>query len=148
VLAEPRAASKLADDEGLVIADLPAQVIGVFRRAVVPSDEFVAAQNVDLITQRIVDDKRVRVRVVPLHGGSNQTGRGAGAVLARCHHQGTVDAQPDRDLEGIVAKWKYGRYVSGPETSWVKNKNPAYSQIQGRREQFEKMRQRAAAAGK
>ena len=53
-----------------------------------------------------------------------------------------------RDLEGIVAKWKYGRYVGGPETSWVKIKNPAYSQIQGRREQFDKMRQRAASAGK
>jgi bifunctional non-homologous end joining protein LigD len=53
-----------------------------------------------------------------------------------------------RDLEGIVAKWKHGKYVSGPETSWVKIKNRAYSQIQGRREQFEKMRTRAASTGK
>jgi bifunctional non-homologous end joining protein LigD len=52
-----------------------------------------------------------------------------------------------RDLEGIVAKWKYGRYVSGPETSWIKIKNPNYSQIQGRRERFDKMRKRAASAG-
>jgi len=30
-----------------------------------------------------------------------------------------------RDLEGIVAKRKQGKYVSGPDTSWVKIKNPA-----------------------
>jgi ATP-dependent DNA ligase len=33
-----------------------------------------------------------------------------------------------RDLEGIVAKWKHGPYLSGDQTSWVKIKNPAYSQ--------------------
>jgi bifunctional non-homologous end joining protein LigD len=32
-----------------------------------------------------------------------------------------------RDLEGIVAKWKYGAYVSGDQTSWVKIKNPTYA---------------------
>ena len=53
-----------------------------------------------------------------------------------------------RDLEGIVAKWKLGQYVSGPETSWITITNPAYSQMQGRREQFDKMRQRVASAGK
>jgi len=53
-----------------------------------------------------------------------------------------------RDLEGIVAKWKQGKYVESSETSWIKIKNPAYSQIQGRHEQFEKMRSRAASAGK
>jgi ATP-dependent DNA ligase len=51
-----------------------------------------------------------------------------------------------RGLEGIVAKWKQGRY--GAEPLWVKIKNPAYSQIQGRHEQFDKMRKRAATAGK
>jgi hypothetical protein len=40
-----------------------------------------------------------------------------------------------RDLERIVAKWKHGTYVSGDVTSWVKIKNPAYSQV-GRWEQF------------
>jgi bifunctional non-homologous end joining protein LigD len=54
----------------------------------------------------------------------------------------------ERDLEGIVAKWKLGKYVSGPETSWIKIKNRAYTQIQGRREQFDRMRTRAASAGK
>ena len=47
-----------------------------------------------------------------------------------------------RDLEGIVAKLKHGRY--GAEPLWVKIKNPAYSQIRGRHEQFDRMRKRAA----
>jgi hypothetical protein len=48
----------------------------------------------------------------------------------------------------MVAKWKLGKYVSGPETSWIKIKNRAYTQIQDRREQFDKMRTRAAPAAK
>ena len=54
-----------------------------------------------------------------------------------------IAEQHPRGLRRNVAKWKYGRYVSGPETSWVKIKNPAYTQIQGRHEQFNRMRQRA-----
>jgi bifunctional non-homologous end joining protein LigD len=34
----------------------------------------------------------------------------------------------ERDLEGIVAKWRHGRYErDGVSTSWLKIKNPAYS---------------------
>jgi bifunctional non-homologous end joining protein LigD len=29
------------------------------------------------------------------------------------------------DLEGVVAKWKVGTYQSGPQTSWLKVRNPA-----------------------
>jgi len=43
-----------------------------------------------------------------------------------------------RDLEGIVAKWKRGRYVEGERTSWVKIKNRDYSQAIGREKLFEK----------
>jgi bifunctional non-homologous end joining protein LigD len=43
-----------------------------------------------------------------------------------------------QDLEGIVAKWKYGTYASGYETSWVKIKNPAYSQAIGRWEKLQR----------
>src|SRR5258706_2400829 len=43
-----------------------------------------------------------------------------------------------RDLEGIVAKWKDGTYMSGDVTSWVKIKNPAYSQAVGRWERFQR----------
>ena len=42
------------------------------------------------------------------------------------------------DLEGIVAKWRYGTYQAGHGTSWVKVKNPSYSQIEGRHELFER----------
>lgn len=41
------------------------------------------------------------------------------------------------DLEGIVAKWKDGTYTSGPRTSWLKIRNPRYSQWEGRRELFD-----------
>jgi hypothetical protein len=62
-----------------------------------------------------------------------------------------------RDLEGIIAKWKYGPYVPGdhqpanrsltrylnpPELlarfSWLKIQNPKYSQIEGRLELFDR----------
>ena len=43
----------------------------------------------------------------------------------------------ERDLEGIVAKWVQGTYqCDGRGTSWLKIKNPDYSQIQGRHELF------------
>lgn len=43
------------------------------------------------------------------------------------------------DAEGIVAKWSRGRYHSdGATTSWLKIKNPDYSQLEGRHELFER----------
>jgi bifunctional non-homologous end joining protein LigD len=45
----------------------------------------------------------------------------------------------DMDLEGIVAKRKDGLYTP-EQTTWVKIKNPRYSQMDGRRELFEKRR--------
>jgi ATP-dependent DNA ligase len=46
-----------------------------------------------------------------------------------------------QDLEGVVAKWKHGCYeTDGMSTSWIKIKNPDYSQWTGRRELFEKRR--------
>ena len=47
-----------------------------------------------------------------------------------------------RDLEGVVAKWKRGTYLDGNtlRTSWLKIKNPTYSQIEGRGELFQKRR--------
>ena len=47
----------------------------------------------------------------------------------------------DRDLEGIVGKWAHGTYqTEGRRTSWVKIENPAYSQMEGRHELFERRR--------
>jgi len=45
-----------------------------------------------------------------------------------------------KDLEGVVAKWAHGRYQTGHETSWLKIKNPTYSQMEGRHELFEARR--------
>ena len=68
-------------------------------------------------------------------------------LLARC---GDVDdltergsdlfrAACARDLEGIVGKWRDGRYeTDGVSTSWIKIKNPRYSQAEGREELFER----------
>lgn len=43
----------------------------------------------------------------------------------------------EEDLEGIVARRKDGLYTP-EETSWVKVKNPAYSQAEGRHKLFQK----------
>src|SRR2546427_12279922 len=49
-------------------------------------------------------------------------------------------------MEGIVDKWKHGAYIADQKrTSWIKIKNPAYSQWEGRDELFErKSKQRHA----
>jgi bifunctional non-homologous end joining protein LigD len=45
----------------------------------------------------------------------------------------------ENDLEGIVAKWRKGRYVSGrEETTWYKIRNRNYTQWEGRVEMFER----------
>ena len=57
--------------------------------------------------------------------------RGCDLFAAACAH----------DLEGIVGKWAAGPYeTDGVSTSWVKIKNPAYSQMVVRRELFEQRR--------
>ncbi len=44
----------------------------------------------------------------------------------------------EQDLEGVVGKWAQGRYMcDGQRTSWVKIKNPTYSQAIDRHELFE-----------
>jgi ATP-dependent DNA ligase len=45
-----------------------------------------------------------------------------------------------RDLERVVAKWTRGAYQCDAATSWLKIKNPAYSQMDGRRDLFEARR--------
>jgi hypothetical protein len=43
------------------------------------------------------------------------------------------EAVRGQDLEGVVAKWKRGRYhTDGQTTSWLKIRNPEYSQMEGR----------------
>jgi ATP-dependent DNA ligase len=49
-----------------------------------------------------------------------------------------LQAAAAMDLEGVVGKYAAGTYQVGEEfTSWVKVRNPAYSQMQGRAELFE-----------
>jgi hypothetical protein len=82
---------------------------------------------------------------------ADHDGRGIDLYRATCAN----------DLEGIVAKWKHGAYVCGDQQppdrrlalhchnpdaaarlTWLKVKNPAYSQMEGRGELF-----KARAAG-
>jgi hypothetical protein len=50
----------------------------------------------------------------------------------------------ERDLEGHLAKWSKGTYqCDGRGTSWLKIKNPEYSQVEGRHELFESRRRPA-----
>jgi ATP-dependent DNA ligase len=55
-------------------------------------------------------------------------GRGRALFRAACKN----------DFEGVVAKWRHGVYRAGHGTSWVKIKNPSYSQTEGRHELFER----------
>ena len=54
----------------------------------------------------------------------------------------------DLDLEGIVAKYKFARYVADRESStWFKIRNRGYSQMVGREELFECERHREPVSG-
>jgi bifunctional non-homologous end joining protein LigD len=46
------------------------------------------------------------------------------------------------DLEGVVAKPKAGTYRVTKKPTWIKIKNPEYSQAVGRAEMFERLRER------
>ena len=50
------------------------------------------------------------------------------------------------DLEGVVAKWKFGSYLPNSNaTTWIKIKNPDYSQMEERIERFERFLERRKA---
>jgi len=51
----------------------------------------------------------------------------------------------ERECEGIVAKHKLAPYVSKPQ-SWFKVLNPAYTQKRGRKDMFDRFREREHAA--
>jgi bifunctional non-homologous end joining protein LigD len=87
----------------------------------------------DLRSAPLIERKRILREIVPALDSS---------LLYVSHIDGgAVDLFGEvcrRDLEGIVAKWKHGCYVSGEETSWVKIKNPSYTQAIGRWERFQR----------
>jgi bifunctional non-homologous end joining protein LigD len=88
----------------------------------------------DLRSLPLVDRKRKLRRIIPegspcLLYVDHLEGRGEDLFRLAC----------ERDLEGIVAKWKRGAYISADErTSWLKIKNREYTQIVGRDKLFEK----------
>jgi bifunctional non-homologous end joining protein LigD len=81
----------------------------------------------------LLERKRILRRVMPridsrLLFVDHVKARGCDLFRAAC----------DRDLEGIVAKWSRGPYQrDGVSTSWIKVKNPQYSQAEGRYEFFD-----------
>ena len=81
---------------------------------------------------RLVDRKRALRKIIPRRSSrllylDHIQGRGEDLFRLTCQ----------RDLEGILAKWKRGRYVEGVRTSWLKIKNRDYSQAIGREKLFE-----------
>ncbi len=66
------------------------------------------------------------------------------------HGPQIFDFACQNDLEGVVAKWKHGSYLpNSSATTWIKIKNPAYSQMEGRAEQFEqRAKRRKGSSGK
>jgi ATP-dependent DNA ligase len=54
----------------------------------------------------------------------------------------------EHDLEGIVAKWKNGRYTAGRvDTTWLKVRNRAYTQWEAREEMFERPHEPLTSGG-
>ena len=86
----------------------------------------------DLRMSTLMERKRILRSVVPV---------GSDCVLYADYIERTgVDLYRlacENDLEGIVAKRKDGRYTPD-ETSWVKITNSQYTQMEGRRELFER----------
>jgi bifunctional non-homologous end joining protein LigD len=89
--------------------------------------------NEDLRPWPLIERKKMLRKVVPPWGSrllyvDHVVGRGEDMFKLVCQ----------RDLEGVIGKWMRGRYMAGDLTSWVKIRNPHYSQIVGREKMFEK----------
>jgi bifunctional non-homologous end joining protein LigD len=93
-------------------------------------------QGRDLRDRPLVERKRILRSLIPA-----QPCRILYADYVTGHGVRLFEAAVERDLEGVVAKHKQGLYR--PEaTSWVKVRNPRYSQGEGRRELFTSRRAR------
>jgi bifunctional non-homologous end joining protein LigD len=88
----------------------------------------------DLRPDPLLQRKRALRRVVPR--GAHWRLRFVDHVRGRGRE--FFAAAAARDTEGVVGKWAGGPYhTDGAETSWVKVKNPAYTQAEGRHEFFD-----------
>ena len=92
----------------------------------------------DLRDQPLLKRKEILREIVP-------------AAPSRLLYSDHIDEQGEQlfdfacqyDLEGIVAKWKHGSYLPNSNaTTWIKIKNPFYTQLNGRNEQFEMYNQK------
>src|SRR4029453_8925196 len=101
--------------------------------------DILAVNGRDLRGLTLVERKRVLVNVMPklesrIRYLDHIPARGVELYKLACQ----------RDLEGIVAKWAHGNYKGdGTGTSWMKIKNPEYSQMHGRRDLFDARQRRA-----
>jgi hypothetical protein len=94
----------------------------------------------DLLGRPLLERKRILRSLIP-----SQPCRILYADFVAEHGVKLFEAAVERDLEGVGAKQKNGLYT--PEaTTWVKVRNPGYSQGEGRRELFRARRARAASA--
>jgi hypothetical protein len=90
--------------------------------------------------------RAVRAICVPTVGHGMPSGGSAlsegGRASDTCPSGGIAlyDEASRRELEGIVASGRAVRTGDGCSTSWLKIKNPTYSQMRGRRELFEARR--------
>jgi ATP-dependent DNA ligase len=99
----------------------------------------------DWRTERLIDRKQELRRLLsktsspfPLRHVDHVDGSGTALFQRVC----------ELDLEGIVAKQKFGNYVTDREQStWVKILNREYSQMAGREELFERDRHKEPVAG-
>jgi len=98
--------------------------------------DLLSVDGKDLTTRPLEERKRRLRRIMPriesrLLSVDHVEARGIDLFREACR----------RDLEGIVANWKHGPYhTDGVQTSWLKIKSPAYTQMTGRRELFERRR--------
>jgi bifunctional non-homologous end joining protein LigD len=101
--------------------------------------DLLALERRDLRALPLAERKRRLSAVMPKVDGrvlpmEHVQARGVDLFRAACEH----------DLEGIVGKWLPGCYSRDARaTSWVKVKNPTYTQLDGRRELFESRRSAA-----
>ena len=91
----------------------------------------------DLRGWPLIDRKKELRSIVPLRGSrllyvDHVVGRGQEMFKLVCC----------ADLQGVVAKWRRGRYMPDDRTIWVKIVNPDSSQIIGRDKMFEMFEKR------
>src|SRR2546421_1625130 len=120
----------------------------LFRRGNPPcffAFDLLTCDGKDLRTERLLDRKHELRRLLakvsppfPLRYAEHVDGSGTALFERVC----------ELDLEGIVAKHKFGPYVAEREHStWFKILNREYSQKDGREELFERERHREPVAG-